>query len=138
MPRGGARSGRPGQGYSNRTDLPGKVLPVSAAPGQQYAKAAAQQESQRVVPMAAPPVPQPPQGGAPQQPPAGGLGALDAPTARPGEPVTHGAQLGAGGGPEVLGVQEVDDLVARLRGQYLRAPSEDLRELLEELDAERY
>lgn len=35
------------------------------------------------------------------QPPA--LGPLDAPTMRPGEPVTAGAPIGAGPGPEALG-----------------------------------
>jgi hypothetical protein len=31
-------------------------------------------------------------------------GAFGGPSARPGEPVTHGVDIGPGGGPEVLGV----------------------------------
>jgi hypothetical protein len=62
---------------------------------------------------------------------------IDAPTGRPNEPVTAGAPMGPGPGPEVLGPGVApDDMVARLRAMYLRAPSEDLRELLEGLDAE--
>lgn len=36
--------------------------------------------------------------------PSGPAAPFGAPTARPGEPVTHGADIGPGGGPEVLGI----------------------------------
>lgn len=109
MPRGGRRTGTPGKNYTNRTDLAmnRSTLPVMAATGQQYGKATAQREAQRALPMAAAPLPA--TGGAPavsrqvpQQMP-GQVTPLDAPSQRPGEPVTAGVPVGAGPGPEVLG-----------------------------------
>ena len=55
--------------------------PISAEPGQPFGVAGQQRESQRTLP----------------------LPSLDAPTARPGEPVTTGLSTGPGAGPEVLG-----------------------------------
>jgi hypothetical protein len=120
MPRrrsNGVRAGAPGQAYGNRTDLnAGRSLPVQTVPGQTYGAQVQQQNAQRIVPMGTPPLPMgQPTGAAPGQagspPPApggqsflppGSLTPLEAPTQRPNEPVTHGAALGPGPGPETL------------------------------------
>ena len=115
--RGGVRAGSPGSAYSNRSDLnANRSLPVTSVPGQTYGAAQAQQNAQRMVPMAPPSVGLPPgpggamgggapSPGAPPGPagmPPGSLTPLDAPSERPNEPVTHGAALGPGPGPESL------------------------------------
>jgi hypothetical protein len=102
VPRGGARAGRPGAKYPNRSDLPGKVLPIQTAPSTQYGQAAASVRSQQAVPMAAPPAPAQPSAAPPPIPP-GGVTPLNAPSERPGEHVMTGAPVGPGAGPEVLG-----------------------------------
>lgn len=135
MARGGRRSGAPGRAYSNRTDLNvNRSLPVEVASGQRRFGAAAEQErAQRVVPLAAPRAwVAPPSFQAPATSPV----ALDAPSARPGEPLTHGAPIGPGAGPEVLAAHGLDtsDPSDVLRALYARFPSEDLRELLEDVD----
>jgi hypothetical protein len=103
-----------------RTDLNGaKPLPIMTAPssGQQYGKVTAQQQSQRILPVAPPPpggtpAPATPQGisqtpGAGAPPPVatwnapGGKDMLR-PTERPNEPITHGLPMGPGAGPEAL------------------------------------
>jgi hypothetical protein len=111
-------------------------LPVQAQPSQQYGQAAAQQRAQQQVPMARPPA-QPPAAAGPQEqgPVPGQVGALDAPTARPGEAITAGAPFGAGPGPGVL-PQSGDPVVLRLRAIYNVMPNEALRELLEDLEDE--
>jgi len=107
MARGGARVGKPATPYGNRTDLPGKVLPITAAPGQQYGAAGAQMAAQRVVPMASPPSPGAPAGGGPPQAgpppvPPGGLGHIARPSERPAEHVMTGVASGPGAGPEAI------------------------------------
>ena len=120
MPRvrqGGDRSGTPGQGYTNRTDLQVQPsLPARAATDQTYGKAQQQLQAQRTVPMAPPvlnlpqasggPPVAPSPGGPPSTPttpiPPGAFGDLHRPTERPGEPVTAGSPLGAGPGPEAI------------------------------------
>lgn len=131
MPRGGRRAGTPGRAYSNRSDLNAtRALPVEAGPSQQYGQRAAQEAAQRVVPIAPQPAARPP------APPAGGLLNFASPsTSRPGEPVTAGASMGAGAGPEALaalglGGGEVDEL----RAMYQRFPSEELRQIIEEIE----
>jgi hypothetical protein len=126
MPRvrqapGGMRPGTPGQQYPNRTDLSSQPsLPARVATDQTYGKAQQQLQAQRTVPMAPPPSLIPPPGAGPAGPPPaptapgpaiggpppppgpGALGPVDAFTNRPGEPVTHGAPMGVGPGPEAL------------------------------------
>jgi hypothetical protein len=109
MPRGGARVGKPGNPYPNRSDLRGGKLPVQTGPSTQYGQAAASAASQKVVPLAPPPGPPPATGGAtppggagPTAPPPGGFGAFDRPSERPGEPVTAGMDSGPGPGSEAL------------------------------------
>lgn len=122
--RGGPREGTPGKAYPQRSDLnERRTLPASAAPGQTYGKAAAQVESQKQVPMASGPLP-------------GSVTPLDAPTSRPGEPVTAGIPLGPGPGPEVLTnpVGGADPVLDRLRALYLQFPTEHIRRLIEDYD----
>lgn len=79
MPRakkqGGKRQGTPGQGYTNRTDLM-----------QDYNMSAAS-------PAAGAPMAQPQQYPLPDE-----LPSIETPTARPGEPITSGLDIGAGDG----------------------------------------
>lgn len=85
MPRGGPRSGRPGQAYSNRSDLNAAPrLAPQANVGQPYGTAKAQEEAQAQMPMGPPPIP------------------LSAPSQHPGEPVQNGLSLGPGVGPEAI------------------------------------
>lgn len=120
MPRGGRRQGVPGKPYNNRSDL--RALPVTTAPGQQYGQRAAQEAAQQAVPMGKPVTPPASAAGAsassapvagPAGPLPGQVTPLGAPTERPGEPVTAGLPMGAGPGPEVLGMapqQQGEDL----------------------------
>lgn len=125
--RGGARQGQPGKSYANRTDLNApKTLPVQTAPSQQYGQAAQQERQQRAIPLpnntALPPMP-------------GELTPLNAPSAMPNEPVTHGAASGPGAGNEVLMAGGgYSDVGAQLRALYMRFPNPDLRDLLEVFD----
>lgn len=62
---------------------------------------------------------------------------LSAPSERPDEPVTAGAPVGPGPGPEALGLQPETDEAARIiRALYVAAPSPGLRRLVEQLIAE--
>lgn len=74
--------------------------------GQGYGVAKAQADAQRLVPAGPPPTAAspatPPLPPAPMGPPAGSLGPLDRATERPDEPLTQGAPIGAGAGPEIL------------------------------------
>jgi hypothetical protein len=147
MPRGGRRTGTPGASYSNRSDLNRPVAP-QAATGQQYGKRAEQMAAQRAMPIAPPPTDAVPTASppgatpatrglsAPSGPLAGQVVPLDAPSARPGEPVTAGLSVGAGPGPEVLGplAGVRDDINAEIRALYSRFPTEGLRRKLEALD----
>lgn len=120
--RGGARQGTPGQAYGQRTDL-NASMPIQTATGQGYGVAAEQRAAQRAIPVAAQPVVGATANApvAPAQAPAqagpttissqmSGIGQLPGelrflhPSDRPDEPVTHGAPLGAGAGPEILGL----------------------------------
>lgn len=107
------RAGGTGAG-GNRSDRP-SALPAEVVPSKQYGQAAQELAQQRTIPMASgditpaggpPAAPQPGTGGgealgAPPMAP-GDLPALDAPTNRPQEPLTHGLPTGPGAGPEAL------------------------------------
>lgn len=105
--RGGARAGKIGKAYTNRTDLAAKTkLPVTVGPSQYYGQATASANAQKLVPEGNPPVAPPANGGSvptantgwqPGQPPplatalaANPINPLHAPTQRPNEPVTTG------------------------------------------------
>lgn len=59
---------------------------------------------------------------------------LDAPTARPNEPLTAGVDIGPGPGAAPMSQPTSDPLIKELRAVYLAFPNEDLRELLEDYD----
>ena len=137
--RGGSRQGTPGKAYGNRSDL---TQAPSAAPGQEYGKAAAQLRAQTQIPLpkqstpasagSAPAGPSPPAGAAPTVPP-GGLGPLDAPTQNPNQPLTAGMPSGPGPGPEALGgggLSPIDEV----RAMFAANPNDDMRRLLAYLD----
>ena len=106
-PRNPAPASGPGR-LSKRTDGPAQKLLV--APGAAYGDRQALMNQERTAPLAQTPaapnisVPAPQGGpqagvsGPPQLPPFGGA------TARPDEPVTHGVDIGPGGGSDVLPV----------------------------------
>lgn len=121
--------------YPNRFDLqnPAKKVARMAATGQTYGEATRQLEAQKAVPMAAPPtepIPQP-----------GSLGELTRPTERPDEPATFGSMVGAGPGPEALGIGPTvpqigskQDMVERVRAIADVYPSPVLLMFLSELE----
>lgn len=121
MSRGGARTGRVGKNYSNRSDLNSaapKALPPTAVPGQQYGQAKAQIDAQKAAPMANGPLQTPivPQLGqpAPSGPPPGSLGGLTDPTARPDEHFMTGVNAGPGAGSEALASFTPDTTITAL------------------------
>lgn len=119
---------------ARRTDG-GPAQPVRELPNAQYGEAAEYRTLQQSAPVAA--TPSVPSGGAPAPGPvgAGGVVGLDQPTANPAQPVTAGAALGAGPGPEALGLPpEDDDVKMRLYAIYQAFPSADLKRLLEQMD----
>lgn len=101
--------------YAQRTDL-NRPVPINAPTGQPYGVRAEQVAAQRAIPIAPPPAPaMAPSNAGPAPAPMGPLPVvpLDADSTRPGEPVTAGVPVGAGPGPEVLGLPDengVDDL----------------------------
>lgn len=104
---------------------------IQAATGQTYGKATEQMNAQRAVPMGTPPTEAQPV----QRPVPGTLGSLTRPTERPSEPITAGANFGAG--PSAIGAgipipqsptaRAVDEIraIAQLYG------SDDLLDLLD-------
>lgn len=113
--------------YPNRSDLR-TALPAQAATGQTYGEAGRQIAAQRAVPMGAPPTEQ-----AAPRPRPGTLGAIGRRSERPGEPVTAGAPVGPGVGPEALGVASTtgDAALDELRMIYQMFPNDDLADLLD-------
>jgi hypothetical protein len=67
----------------------------------------------------------------------GAFGAFNRDTENPLEPVTAGAPLGPGPGPEVLPQQPSDDLVDFLAATYHKYESEEIRGMLEEAQVAR-
>ena len=138
MARGGARQGKPGGNYAQRSDMR-TTQPVQAPSGGQYGERKALEDAQSAMPL------QNASGviaqiGASQSQPSvfpGELGALDRPTDRPSEPVTHGAPIGPGAGPEALLPGTVSNTTAdRLRAIYGRFPSPGLQAIIENLDTD--
>jgi hypothetical protein len=119
MPSGGPRQGNPGKVYSNRSDLNENKQPIQAAPAAIYGDRKASEDAQRAVPLPA----------APQGPAPGELPTLDAPSARPSEPVTMGLQA-----PGV--VADTDRLltIEVMRALYRQFPTEGLGRLIARME----
>lgn len=86
MPRGGARKGTPGKGYSNRTDMMTSYKPDDAGTAATGGMTA--------------PAPQAPQGPPPMLPAPEDTPMLFDDTQNPDEPITAGLPIGAGPGPD--------------------------------------
>lgn len=103
---------------SKRTDG-GPSQPKMQLPNAKYGEQASFQAAQSAAPMA-----QAPGLGGPTPPPSPGniptLTPLQAPTERPDEPVTAGAALGPGVGPEALGLQTDPSVMRTQDSQALR------------------
>lgn len=122
MARGGARTGRPGKAYPNRTDM---HQPIKAASGGPYGEVTALKNAQKVIPLpnATPGPASPPTtgGGVPVAP--GDIN-FEGPTQRPNEPVTAGLPNSAGPGPEVLNLpNDAATTAAHLRTMYANVPA---------------
>ena len=115
-------------------------LPVTTASNQQYGQRLAQQRSQEAVPMAQSPTTVPsPVRQRPRTAP-GTLTPLTAPTARPNEPITAGADFGAGPNSLAIGmipqIGSNDDLAMRVRAIASQFPSAALLGLVAELESQ--
>jgi len=111
--RGGRRSGTPGKGYSNRTDL---LMDRAPQTGTQTAAAGG-------LPQPAAPVITPDM-----------VPKLNDPTARPNEPVTAGLMSGPGAGPSGAFVP-ADPIVQKVQAAYMKNPTPELRRALEYLSS---
>lgn len=121
-----------GTNYPNRSDLRNAArVPVRAATGQTYGEAGKQMQAQRAMPIAAAPGDQV---AAVPRPIPGSLGAFSRPTERPGEPITAGADFGAGPNPFQAGIPMMlnpqQSAIEELRAIYQMYPSDDLLDLL--------
>lgn len=122
MPRGGyqkptnpAPASGPGK-FARRTDG-GPSQPQRVAPGGAYGERTEMQNIQSGAPMSA--APTMPAGGEPQVDPMASVTPFGAPSERPDEPVTHGNPLGAGAGPEALGLPTNNPELADWKAKYL-------------------
>lgn len=88
---------------SQRTDA-GPAQAMQTLPDAKYGENAAFQQQQQGAPMSASPGPAQQPEELPANPAAGAVVPMSAETQRPGEPVTHGAELGPGAGTEALGI----------------------------------
>lgn len=122
--RGGKRVGNPGTAYANRTDL-------NAAKPSNYGRKAADARSTSVIPLptqsagggaAGPGIPRGPS-------PVPGQLPLDAPSARPGEPLTAGLSMGAGPGPSPY-TPALNSTLEMLRAVYQTNGNEAVAELI--------
>lgn len=113
-------------------------LPISTASNQQYGMRLAQQKSQQAVPMGQSPVSAPQQTKPTVRP--GSLTPLTAPTARPNEPITAGADFGPGPNSAVVGmipqIGSKNDLAMRVRAIASQFPSAALLGLVAELESQ--
>ena len=110
-------------------------LPISTASNQQYGMRLAQQKAQQAVPMGQSPttVPSPVQSQRRVAP--GSLTPLTAPTARPDEPITAGADFGPGTTAMGAGIPNEmsanDDALLELKAIYSAYPSQDLADVIQ-------
>ena len=101
-------------------------MAIQAATGQTYGKATEQRNAQRAVPMGKPPTEV-------QRPVPGTLGSLTRPTERPMEPITAGANFGAGPSAVGAGIPQPsgDNALEELRMIYQMFPNDDLADLID-------
>lgn len=116
---------------ANRFDLqnPAAKVAKAAAKGQTYGKATEQLASQKAVPMGAPPTEVLAARTAKRPAPV----ALSAPTQRPDEPITAGAQFGPGPNMYQAGIPSITSnqlALQEIRQIAMMFPSEDLDDLL--------
>ena len=99
---------------------------IQAATGQTYGEAGKQIAAQRAVPMGAPPTEV-------QRPVPGTLGSLTRPTERPMEPITAGANFGAGPSAVGAGIPQPtgDSALEELKAIYQAYPNDDLADLID-------
>ena len=104
-------------------------MAIQAATGQTYGEAGKQIAAQRAVPMGAPPTEAPQV----QRPVPGTLGSLTRPTERPMEPITAGANFGAGPSAVGAGIPQAtgDNALEELRMIYQMFPNDDLADLID-------
>ena len=118
--------------YPQRTDLA-----VSTPKSKSYGDATASRRAQQIVPMGNPDIPVPQ---ARPTRPKQELIPLDAPTQRPAEPITAGANFGPGPNSTGAGLPPVaggkDDLSLRLRAIASQFPSAALLGLIAELESQ--
>ena len=122
--------------YSNRSDLRNPATRQVAFTGQTYGTAAAQQQAQQAVAPGSAPGTVAAQQMAAQQAPAPRPGAQPflRGTERPNEPITAGADFGAGPNSAQAGVVPrivpVDDVMETLRALYAAYPNEELANMI--------
>jgi len=111
-------------------------LPISTASNQQYGMRLAQQKAQQAVPMGQSPTTVSPPAQRLRTAP-GTLTPLTAPTARPNEPITAGANFGAG--PNAMGagimpvIEPADDVLNKLAYLNTMYPNSDIQNLINAL-----
>lgn len=106
-------------------------LPVTTATNQQYGMRAAQRASQQAVPMSKSPTDEPAKIARTKP---GSLTPLSAPSARPNEPITAGANFGAGPNAEQSGIPSGptgDDVLDELRAIFTIYPNSDIASLID-------
>lgn len=122
--------------YSNRTDLmAGQArVPRQAATGQTYGQATQQMRAQAAVPMGAAPTDVQAQQAPVKRPVPGQVVQFGAPTTRPNEPITAGANFGPGMNAAQAGIPLMltndQRAIEELRAIYELFPTEDLGDLL--------
>ncbi len=106
-------------------------LPVTTATNQQYGMRAAQRAAQKAVPMGKSPTGEPPKTVRPKPVSVTPLGA---PTERPNEPITAGADFGPGPNALQAGIPMApgaDDVLDELRAIFTLYPNSDLASLID-------
>lgn len=118
--------------YPNRSDLRNAATRKVAFKGQTYGEGASQSRSQQMVSPGSAPADQ--QAQQMSRPVPGAGGDLLRPTERPNEPITAGADFGAGPSSMEAGIVPrrfpQDDVLETLRALYAMFPNDDLREML--------
>lgn len=118
-------------GYSNRTDL--QNVAAKVATGQTYGVAKQQMDAQRAVPMGKSPSDAPVRRG----PAPGSLPSLTRPSERPAEPITAGADFGAGPTSLQAGIMPVpsqsNDVLEQLLYLNRMYPNPDVENLISAL-----